>query len=247
MDWALMATVAAALAALLAVPPAPERRLALPRPRSRLPAWLLPLPGALGPRRRGLAAAAVAAAIATWSGQLGWLAAPVALASGGLAFVGLGRLAPAAKARRRSQVVAGLPQACDLLAAAVDSGIPLRLAVAAVGPAVGGAVGEALAGVAARVGLGMPESQAWSELAAEPGMEGLARELARTVPSGAGVAPLLRDLAGEARRAAATEAMVRARRVGVHSVLPVIACFLPSFLLLGIVPLLGGIIATALR
>lgn len=241
-----MAGLAAAVATLLAVPPAAERRLAS-RPRSRLPAWLRPLPGALAPRRRGLAAGAVAAAVATWSGQLGWPAGLVAVASGGLVYVALGRFAPAAQARRRRDVVAGLPQACELLAAAVDSGLPMRLAVEAVGPAVGGVVGEALAGVAARVRLGTPETGAWSELAAEPGMEGLARELARTVASGAGVARLLRDLAGEARRAAAADAMVRARRVGVHSVLPVIACFLPSFLLLGIVPLLGGIIAAALR
>jgi len=35
---------------------------------------------------------------------------------------------------------------------------------------------------------------------------------------------------------------VRARRVGVRSVLPLMTCFLPSFLLLGVVPIIGGVV-----
>ena len=246
MAWEVMAALASAAAVLLALQPGPGRRLT-GRPPARLPGWLGSRPGGLTVRQRGVAAGAAAAAVATWTGYLGWWVAATAPVAAGLVFLGLGRIGPGNRSGRRGEVLAGLAQACDLLAAAVEAGLPVRHAVEVVGRAVGGPVGEALGGVSAKVRLGVPEPQAWAEAGAEPGLEALARELARTVSTGVGVARLLRDLAAEGRRSAAAEAMVRARRVGVHSVLPVIACFLPSFLLLGIVPLLGGIVQTVLR
>lgn len=237
--------MAAAIAVWLIVPPAAERRLGKPR-FVRLPAWLAPLPDALGTRQRGLVGAVLAAAVAAWSGQLGWWGVLPAVAAGGLAFILLGRFTTADRARRGDQMVAALPQACDLLAVAVEAGLPVRLAVEAVAPTVEGPLGDALAGVAARVRLGIPEPQAWAELESEPGLEALSRELARTVTSGIGIARLLRELALEARRTAAAAAVVRARRVGVRSVVPLMLAFLPSFVLLGIVPLIGGIVQTAL-
>lgn len=246
MRWELLAALAVAAGVFLAVPPGVDARLA-GGPRSRLPTGLRSRPGGLTVRQRGLAAGAAAAALATWTGSLGWGAALAAPVVAGVVFVGLGRVGPGDRARRRAEVLAGLALACDLLAAAVEAGRPLRMAVEVVGRAVGGVVGEVLCGVGAKVSLGVPEAAVWTEVAAEPGLEVLGRELARTASTGVGVGRLLRDLAADARRSAAAEAMVRARRVGVHSVLPVIACFLPSFLLLGIVPLLGGIVQSVIR
>lgn len=239
------ASVAVGLAVLLVVPPPLDRRLASP-PRGRLPHWLQTRPGSLSARNRGLAGAAVAASVVTWTGQLGWPAAVAAPAAGGLAFLVLGRIGSTDSARRRREVVGALPQVCDLLAAAVDAGLPVRMATPVVAEAVGGLVGEALGTVSARVRLGVPEPTAWAELG-EPGMESLAREMARSVAGGVGIGQLLRDLATDARRSAAADAMVRARRVGVHSVLPLMLCYLPAFVLLGIVPVIGGVVASVLR
>jgi pilus assembly protein TadC len=166
------------------------------------------------------------------------------VAVGAACYVVLGRFTSAAEQRRRQLLVAGLPQACDLLAVAVAAGLPVRVAVERVAATLGGPVGDALGGVAARVRLGVPEPEAWAELASQPGLEALAREVSRVVSSGVGIVGLLRELARDARLAAASDAQVRAKRVGVRSVLPLMLCFLPAFVLLGIVPVFGGIVTT---
>lgn len=238
--------VLVAAAIWTAVPPAGERRLARPLDRV-LPDWLAPVPDALGLAPRGIAAGALAAAIALWTSPLGWGAVGLAGVAAGVTFLVLGRVAPAGRARRTAELVAALPQACDLLAVAVAAGLPLRLSVEVVALAVGGPAGQALEGVAARVRLGMPEPEAWAELEQEPALLVVAREVSRTVSSGLGLSQLLRDLAVESRRTAAAAAVVRARQVGVRSVLPLMVCFLPSFVLLGVVPVVGGIVAAVWR
>ncbi len=91
--------------------------------------------------------------------------------------------------------------------------------------------------------LGADEAGAWAELAdTEPALGALGREVARTVGSGVALAATLRALGADARRQAVAVAQVRARRVGVRSVLPLMTCFLPSFLLLGVVPIIGGVV-----
>lgn len=239
----VLAALLAAAAIWLAVPPAGERRLTPRMPRS-LPSWLTPVPEALGSRPRGLASGALAVAVALWSSALGWLAlAPAAIVGVG-AYLLLGRVTPAGRARRTTELVSTLPQVCDLLAVAVAAGLPLRRAVEVVAEAVGGPAGQVLEGVAARVRLGEAESAAWAELEQEPALQTVAREVSRTVSYGLGLAPLLRDLAVEARRAAAAAALVKARQVGVRSVWPLMLAFLPSFVLLGILPIFGGIISS---
>jgi pilus assembly protein TadC len=101
----------------------------------------------------------------------------------------------------------------------------------------------ALTEVSTRVALGADEAGAWSELASsEPAIAALGREVARAVGSGVALAGTLRALGAEARRQVVAAAQVRARRVGVASVLPLMTCFLPSFLLLGVVPIIGGVV-----
>ncbi|MDQ7992533.1 MAG: type II secretion system F family protein, partial [Propionicimonas sp.] len=208
---------------------------------------LAPVPEALGARQRGIAAVALAAAVAVCTGHLGPGAGVVGIAVGGVGFILLGRIATTNGGGRQAALAAALPQACELLAVAAEAGLPLRAAVEAVAPTFEGPLGEALSAVAARTRLGMPEDRAWAELGSEPALETLARELARTASTGLGVARVLRDLAVDARRAEAAAALVRARRVGVRSVLPLMACYLPSFVLLGIVPVIGGIVANLFR
>ncbi len=246
MTAAAWAALLVAGAIWMSLPPAGERRLAR-RVRRNLPGWLTPVPDALGARPRGLAAGVLGVAVALWSSALGWMAVVPAVIAATAAYVLLGRVTPAGQARRAAELTSTLPQVCDLLAVAVAAGLPLRRAVEVVAEAVGGAAAaQVLGGVAARVRLGESEAQAWAELEREPVLRTVAREVSRTVSYGLSLAPLLRDLAVEARRAAAAAALVKARQVGVRSVLPLMACFLPSFVLLGIVPVIGGIMQAVL-
>jgi pilus assembly protein TadC len=156
----------------------------------------------------------------------------------------LPRLGAGAARRRSELVVAALPQACDLLAVCLESGLPLRGAVEVLSGALGGPLGDVLAEVSATVALGTDEAQAWAEVGvAEPALGPLGREVSRTVGSGVALSQTLRALGLEARRSAAAATEVKARRVGVRSVLPLMICFLPAFLLLGVVPIIGGVVS----
>ena len=174
---------------------------------------------------------------------LGLWALPAAAAVGAVSHILLGRLEAGSVVRRREQLVAELPQACDLLAVCLESGQPLRLAAAEVARVLDDPLGAALVEVSTTVALGADEAGAWAELAdAEPALAALGREVARTVGSGIALAATLRALGADSRRQAVAIAQVRARRVGVRSVLPLMTCFLPSFLLLGVVPIIGGVV-----
>ena len=245
MTWLTWAALLLAGAVWLVVPPSGERRLLRVEPK-RLPGWLAPVPDALDVRPRGMAAVGLGVAVVMWAAPLGWPAVLPAGLAAAASFVLLGRVTPAGRARRSAELVAALPQVCDLLAVATAAGLPLRGAVEVVAEAVGGPASEVLGGVAAQVRLGEPEAEAWAELEAEPALAAMAREISRTISSGLGLTPLLRDLATGARRTAAAAALVRARQVGVRSVMPLMCAFLPSFLLLGVVPVVGGIIAGVL-
>ena len=70
------------------------------------------------------------------------------------------------------------------------------------------------------------------------------RALARSA-TGAAPAALLRAVADDADAAARAAAEAAARRAAVTAVLPLGLCFLPAFVLLGIVPLVAGLLAAA--
>lgn len=246
MAWVELAALASGAAVAVIIGAPAGARLVERGPRRGPPTWLKPVPGAMAVRRRVLVASGAAAAILFWVGSAGWFAAPLALLVAAGGYVVLGRLSPAALLRRREENVAALPQVCDLLAVCLESGLPLRGATRALAEIVPGSVPEALTRVCDRVSLGIPEAEAWRELAEEPGLEVLGREVARTVGSGIALAQVLRGLAVDARREAHAAAEVKAKRVGVRSVLPLMVCFLPAFILLGIVPIIGGIVAELL-
>jgi len=68
-------------------------------------------------------------------------------------------------------------------------------------------------------------------------LEALERALAEAWRSGAAPVPVLRQLASRARRERREAATEAAGRLGVRLVVPLGLCLLPSFALLGIVPL----------
>jgi Flp pilus assembly protein TadB len=156
------------------------------------------------------------------------------------------RLGQAERRRRRAWLIADLPLAVDLLAACLRGGAPWGEAVEAVARAVGGPLGEELNGVAVRIRLGADPEAAWSATAEEPALAPLARTAIRAVQSGAPPAVPLARLARDQRRTARTAAAARARTAGIMSLAPLGACFLPAFVLLGVVPAIASIASTIL-
>lgn len=173
-----------------------------------------------------------------------WFAARVAAAAGALWRRVLGRLPGAAGADSPPAEVA---RWCELMAVAVEAGLPLRGALRAVVDVGEGRARDQLAQVVERLDLGVDEQRAWLALADDGGWHDAARDVARSVRHGVAAAQALRGHALQARLAARSDALVRARRAGVLAVVPLVLCFLPAFLLLGVVPVFGGLVGGLFR
>ncbi len=244
------AVLAGAAAAVLAHPPddlrlrsvvlrAPVSRSASGAPRSRLS----------GPAAASLlAGAALAVLVAPPAGLV--LGALLALAGPRL----LARLEPRADREQRQRLERDLPLLLELLSACLAGGATLPAAAEAVGPAVGGPAGARLSAVAAALAVGTEPAQAWQSLAgADPARRALdplapaARALARASDGGAPVAAAVSRLAAEVRAEGRSAAEQAARRVGVLAVAPLGLCFLPAFVLLGVVPVVVGLAGPLLR
>ncbi|MFC7326210.1 type II secretion system F family protein [Marinactinospora rubrisoli] len=144
--------------------------------------------------------------------------------------------------RRRSRITAALPVAVDLLTATLRAGATMTDALDAVAAAVGGPLAAELAAVADRLRLGADAAEAWRDVRDPPALASLARALARAARTGAPVAGLLDRHSAECRRAARANAVARSQRTGVLVVLPLGLCFLPAFVLIGVVPLAAGLV-----
>ena len=173
---------------------------------------------------------------------------PVGLVLGGLVLAAgpslLGRLEPRASRDERTQLLAELPLVLDLLASCLAGGAPLPEAARAVAHAVPGPAGRRLGAVAAALAVGSSPPQAWRALAAgrdDDPLAPAARALARAADGGAPVAAAVSRLAGDARAEARSRGEQAARRVGVLAVAPLGLCFLPAFVLLGVVPVVVGL------
>lgn len=226
-------------------PPAARRRLVSAatdvQPTGRVAAAGTVTRGQLGPpAAAALAGLAVAVVVGGW---VGVIAAPVAAL--GVHRV-ISRLEPAAVRRRRLRIAADLPLAADLLVVCLTAGRPVAAAVAVVGDAVGGPLGQELTRAGRRVELGADPTVVWSDTGRVAALGPLARAITRALDSGAPVAESLTALSADLRherRAVADEA---ARRVAVRSAGPLGLCFLPAFVLVGIVPTIIGAFRTLL-
>jgi Flp pilus assembly protein TadB len=152
----------------------------------------------------------------------------------------LARIEPAEIRRRREQTVADLPLAVDLLAACLRAGSPPVDALAVVAVAIGGPLGELLTEVEQRLRLGADPADAWQLVAAEPGTAPLGRAAVRAARSGSPLAQTLEHLATDVRQRRRWTADERARAVETRAVVPLGLCFLPAFVLIGIVPTIAG-------
>jgi Flp pilus assembly protein TadB len=154
----------------------------------------------------------------------------------------IARLEPAGVRRERLELLRSAPLVADLLAAALLAGVPLEHAIPVVARAVGGRAGESLMDVHRRTELGEPVARAWSGLSQVPGLGGVARAVSRSSRTGAPLAALLAQSAEDLRTQANAAALAEVRATGVRAVLPLGLCLLPAFALLGIAPIVGGLL-----
>ena len=252
--WMVVTAALLTLALSLSWPPPIDARV-VQRSVRPLPGWLRGRPDAAPLARRLGQAAMPGVAVAfvllrAGPSAAGWLTI-AALASGAVvALTGavvLGWLEPSATRRARQRRIADAPQALDLLAACLAAGLPVRAALRSVVEVVDGPLGDDLDQVLRLTDLGHDDVSAWRSLASHQELGPAALDLARSVETGALLVESLLVHAEVAREERRGQVESAARRVGVRSVLPLMVCFIPAFLLIGIVPTVASAVLNALH
>lgn len=148
-------------------------------------------------------------------------------------------LADPKSCRKDRTALAVTPEAAvvvELLVAALHTGAGIPRALAATGQCLAGKEGEQVAAVGAALLLGAPWEEAW-ELAPNR-LRFLARTLRPAWEHGAPPASVLETTRARITRQNLAQTEVAAQRLAVHLVLPLGLCYLPSFIFLGVVPIL---------
>jgi Flp pilus assembly protein TadB len=185
---------------------------------------------------------------------VGLLAASISLVIGGMLGLALGavtlvaapafirRLSTAAETRAHARRVKDAPHVATLLAACLASGATPEHAVRAVADGFEGPTADGLREVDRALALGEPVDRAFARL----WPPALGTAIARSAETGAPLVDVLPGVAADLRRDARTTAEVAARSAGVRAVGPLAACFLPAFLLVGVVPVVVGLARSVL-
>lgn len=201
------------------------------------------VPGPRGDRRGVVALSAavgtglaVALAVGSWQGLIGGVAAGIVIGRT------LRKQESPAVRQARMQAGAELPFAVDLVAAGLRAGAPTAAAVAAVAAVWGGPLGQRLDRVAGALWLGTPASEAWVHLADVNGAARVVSAAVRSSESGAALADALLRVSDDLRIERAARVEAAARRSGVLVVLPLGLCFLPAFVMAGLVPLIIAVL-----
>ena len=186
-----------------------------------------------------------------WAGLAGtavasFVSGPSGVAAGAVcavvAWVLIGRSEPADERRRRRSAERDLPGLVQLLAAALETGCDVAAALRLVCDACPGPAAEALATVPPRLALGLPPVQAWQPVLDDPRLAPLGRALVRAGRSGASVTHEVARLADELARTSRASVEERAGSVGVKAAVPLGLCLLPSFVIIGVVPLVVSLL-----
>ena len=205
-----------------------DAALAGPRTTGRLLMWLPIAGGFLG---WGLGADPVATAT---DGGIGTVAVGL-----GLALLVAGRVWSdrlVAAARGTDQPGVDVQVVLELVAAAMRSGAGVPRALEATGVAVGGTDGGVLTRAAHALVLGAVWERAWVD--APEALEPMVRALRGAWQDGAAPGEALRAAGDEVRHRRRASARTAAARLGVRLVLPLGACYLPAFVLVGLLPVL---------
>jgi pilus assembly protein TadC len=119
-------------------------------------------------------------------------------------------------------------------------------AAAEVADTLEGPLGERLARTARSLKLGAEPAEAWAHLADVDGAARLVVAAVRSSSSGGALAGALGRLSDDLRAARSVAAEARAQRANVLIVLPLGLCFLPAFLLAGLVPVVISLLSGVL-
>jgi Flp pilus assembly protein TadB len=230
--WALVTVAASAAAVGLAVPGA--RAVLLPRSGATTTVVRREDPPVL----RLVGTLSVAAGVLFFVG--GGVGVGAALVAALACWWFTGRMEPPSVRRRRERLVASIPHAVDLLAAALAVGLAPGAALEQITEVVEPPLADELAELTSRLRMGVDPVTVWRDLSRHPELGGLGRAVLRAVESGASVADAMLRLADDQRRRSQAAVEGRARAVGVKAALPLGVCLLPAFILVGVVPLVAG-------
>lgn len=165
-----------------------------------------------------------------------------------IAHVTLRRLEPPEARRAKARDRADLPFTLDVFASCLRGGAPLDRALATCAETANPVLAEKFRRTARCLTLGGTLAEALSELDGIPENARLARTIGRTAGTGSRLADGLTRLAAELRFEHEQAALSRAHRAGVWMVLPLCLCFLPAFIVAGLIPVviasLDGILST---
>lgn len=145
----------------------------------------------------------------------------------------------AERSRRQARVIAAVPETVDLLRLAVAAGQSVHQVIDTVAPRAPDPFADAMVEVGRRVRLGERLGDALDVLdeigaAAHP----MTAALRSNAFDGVALGPALERVAADARLQRRRAAEIAARRLPVQLLLPLVACVLPAFGLLAVVPLL---------
>ena len=133
----------------------------------------------------------------------------------------------------------------DLVAVALRAGQPLPAALTLAAPA-GGPHAAHLIRVAGLLRLGASPDQAWAAVSDHPLLGPVATAGRRSAESGIRLAGAFEQRSAEIRDELRSAAQARAHRIEVLVAAPLGLCFLPSFVCLGIIPIIIGIAGSVL-
>ena len=185
--------------------------------------------------RQAFAIAAVTAVIVAVAAVTG----PIALGVGVVATLLVRALVPIRAARRhRSAVERSIPDAMDLLVLSVRAGLTPFQAIGSLATSAGPPVGAAFDEVVRRTERGQPFADALGALPEHlgPRAGGLADVIATSDRHGLPLGPVLDQLTAEVRATRRRLDQAEARKLPVRLSFPLVACTLPSFVLLAIAP-----------
>jgi pilus assembly protein TadC len=147
---------------------------------------------------------------------------------------------------QQREVAAALPRFADLVAACLESGAAPADALDVVRRHLTGPLADRLAPVVGALRSGFDPLTVYGGYGRDDPVRRLVVALARAMESGAPLAETVAGVADDQRRRRRWSAEAAARRAGVQAVGPLVVCFLPAFVLLGVIPVVLGIAAEVL-
>lgn len=129
------------------------------------------------------------------------------------------------------------PALVDLLAATLSAGAAPVDALQWVGRSWNGSLGDDLVRVSTALRWGASMDEAWTHVQFPQMWESAREAFTRSARTGAPIVDILASCARELRREHRERVEVAAQSAGVRVVLPLALCFLPAYLLWGIVPI----------